>query len=65
MAKNPVIQQAYERGKREGIEIGMQMGISKAIGFMQARLNKLAETPGIGPKTIEKFKQAFGKEYFK
>ncbi|AWP37797.1 hypothetical protein DXF96_00285 [Heyndrickxia coagulans] len=65
MAKNPVIQQAYERGKREGIEIGMQMGISKAIGFMKAGLSRVEKTPGIGPKTMKKFRKAFGKEYFK
>ncbi|MGG3706983.1 hypothetical protein [Heyndrickxia coagulans] len=65
MARNPVIQQAYERGKREGIEIGMQMGISKAIGFMKSGLSRVEKTPGIGPKTIEKFKEAFGEEYFK
>ncbi|WP_142385097.1 hypothetical protein [Cytobacillus massiliigabonensis] len=68
MSRNPVIQRAFERGKLEGYQLGLEHGESrgrqKTVGFVADKFKKLSETPGIGPKTAEKIKEIFGKEYF-
>ncbi|KZR58337.1 hypothetical protein [Pseudobacillus badius] len=58
--KNPAFQKAFE----EGFALGRDQGIKKATSFFQYKLNSLAETEGIGPKTLGKIKEALGKEYF-
>ncbi|MEH7122087.1 hypothetical protein V7127_02460 [Bacillus sp. JJ1773] len=67
--RNPVIQNAFERGKKEGYQLGLihgeNRGIQKTIGFIAEKFEVLQDTPGIGLKTLEKFKTAFGPEYFK
>lgn len=69
MSKNPVIRNAFEKGKKEGYQLGLDhgenRGIQKTVGFVADKFKVLSETPGIGPKTAAKIKEIFGPEYFK
>ncbi|MBS4191775.1 hypothetical protein KHA94_16415 [Bacillus sp. FJAT-49705] len=69
MARNTVIQKAFEKGKQEGYQLGLNhgenRGIQKTVDFVAEKFAELQEMPGIGPKTLEKFRLAFGPEYFK
>lgn len=68
MAKNPVIQKSFEKGKQEGYQMGLihgeNIGIQKTVDFVAEKFKLLSETPGIGPKTAQKIKEVFGMEYF-
>lgn len=61
MPKNPVLQQKF----KEGFEAGVQAGISRSTTFFKDKFIGLENTPGIGPKTIEKIKKQLGEQYFK
>ncbi|MGM7635662.1 hypothetical protein [Bacillus sp. Hm123] len=58
--KNPAFQKAFE----EGFALGREHGINKATNFFKYKFSNLSNTPGIGPKTLEKIKSSLGKEYF-
>ena len=62
--KNPVLQQKFEEGKREGFKHGFEQGKYSAIVYFASRFEGLDKVPGIGPKTVEKVVKHFGKEYF-
>ncbi|WP_445506728.1 hypothetical protein [Niallia sp. 03190] len=68
MAKNPQIQAAYNRGKSEGYKLGLTHGRTEgqaAVALAIAgKLEQLPHVKGFGPKTLEKFIEYFGKEYF-
>lgn len=62
----------YDRLKEElvlasfrQIDVEKDAGISVARDFFIEKFNRLQESPGIGPKTLDKFREAFGPEYFK
>lgn len=59
--RNPLLQKKYDEGYQEGLD----QGVKRSVSFFLERLEKLPNTPGIGPKTMEKIKEALGKEYFK
>jgi predicted transposase YdaD len=66
--KNPVIEKAFENGKKEGYLLGLshgeEKGIQKATNFFADKLEGLPKTPGIGPKTLKKLKRLIGEQYF-
>lgn len=68
MAKNPVIQKAFEDGRRLGYQMGLdhgeERGIRKTVDFIAVKFAALPELNGVGPKTLEKIKKAIGEEYF-
>lgn len=68
MAKNPVIQAAFDKGKKEGYALGLAHGRSegqaKTILVVAEKLKNLPTIPGVGPKTMDKFIEHFGRKYF-
>jgi hypothetical protein len=66
--KNPVIEKAFENGKKEGYLLGLthgeDKGIRKTVNFFVDKLEGLPEVPGIGPKTLKKIKRLIGEQYF-
>lgn len=62
---NPVLQKKYQEGYEKGFEVGVEVGIAKAAGFFAEKFEKLQDMHGIGPKTLEKFREAFGEHYFR
>lgn len=58
MAKNPLLQQKYAEGFRDG------MHEAKAISaaHFTIKLHRLAELPGIGPKRFQQIVQKFMQE---
>jgi ribosomal protein L5 len=66
--KNPIIQkarkEAYELGYKNGMDMGVKVGIQQASDFFADKVNTLDKVPGIGPKMFERFMNHFGPEYF-
>lgn len=62
---NPVLQKKYQEGYEKGFEVGVEVGIAKAADFFAEKFEKLQDMPGIGPKTLKKFREAFGEHYFR
>lgn len=62
--KNPVLQKKFKEGYEKGFIAGKDFGIKLAVDYIAKRFDELQDMPGIGPKTIEKFMQAFGEDYF-
>ncbi|MER2154750.1 MAG: hypothetical protein ABS917_11195 [Solibacillus sp.] len=61
MAKNPLLQKKFEEGRA----IGRKEGIAQSTAFFVEKFKALEQMPGVGPKTLEKVKEALGKQYFK
>lgn len=65
--RNPVIKKAYEDGKSKGYSLGLELGElkgeAKAIAYFNKKFMKLQDTPGIGPKTLDKIGDTLGWEY--
>lgn len=66
--KNPVIKTAYEKGRSEGYQMGLQhgelRGIKQVASFFNERFLELEHTSGIGPKTLDKMRKVIGEKYF-
>lgn len=66
--KNPVIQKAREEGYNNGFKIGFDQGVNQgqqsATYILATKIDGLSKVPGIGPKTLEKIINHFGREYF-
>lgn len=66
--RNPVIDKAFEEGKKVGYQLGLahgeNIGISKATNYIADRFRNIHEVPGIGPATLERIRKHFGEEYF-
>lgn len=66
--RNPVLdkarKEAYEIGFKNGMDIGVKTGIQQTSDFFAQKFDEIGKIPGIGPKTVEKFVNAFGREYF-
>lgn len=62
--KNPVIVKAREAGFKDGYTLGTQHGKDSACLFFADKFDGLDQVPGIGPKTLEKVVEHFGREYF-
>jgi ribosomal protein L5 len=66
--KNPIIQkarkEAYELGYKKGMEMGVKVGMQQMADFFAKKFDEIGKVNGIGPKTLEKFVNAFGPEYF-
>lgn len=65
MAKNPLLERKYQEGYMKGFMDGKDAGMNAAVNFVADKFNLLQDMPGVGPKTIEKFRDAFGREYFR
>lgn len=65
MAKNPLFAKKFQEGYNKGFMAGKDAGIAVAVDFVAQKFAELQDMPGVGPKTIEKFRDAFGPEYFK
>lgn len=57
--RNPVIDQAEQRGYEKGLVIGREAGRAQAINFIVDWFDNLDSIPGIGPKTAEKIRTEF------
>lgn len=57
--------EAYEAGLKIGYRNGYAAGEMGAIKKLATKFDGLDKVPGIGPKMIEKFKNHFGREFFK
>ena len=63
--KNPVLQKKYDEGYVDGFNAGAEFGRKTAIQFFAKRFKQLEQTKGIGQATLDKIKQALGRQYFK
>lgn len=61
--RNPIIEQAELRGFEKGVAIGVERGRAQSINFMIDWIDKLEQTPGIGPKTAERIRKDFITKY--
>lgn len=58
MAKNPLLQQRYDEGYRDGL----QEAKAVSAAHFTIKLERLAALPGIGPKTFQKIIVDFMRE---
>lgn len=65
MAKNPLLEKKFQEGYNKGFVAGKNAGIAVAVDFVASKFAELQDMPGVGPKTLSKFRDAFGPEYFK
>ncbi|MGG0718714.1 hypothetical protein ABE096_14120 [Robertmurraya massiliosenegalensis] len=65
MAKNPLLEKKFTEGYSQGFKSGKDVGIATAVEFIATKFAVLPEVKGIGPKTLEKIRNAVGEEYFK
>lgn len=61
--RNPQIEAAYEQGKKEGFQLGIENGRGQATMFFLDYMDKLTEIPGIGRVTAHKIGNHFLQHY--
>lgn len=59
--RNPIIDQAEQRGFEKGVAAGRD----QTINFIVEWFSKLEDVPGIGPKTAERIRNEFLRKYGK
>jgi hypothetical protein len=64
MPKNPVFEKIRKEAYDQGFAIGFKYGKESATRFFAERFERLLKTERIGPKTIQRFMDVFGREYF-
>jgi hypothetical protein len=64
MPKNPVFERIRKEAYNQGFAAGFEYGKESAIRFFAERFERLLKTKRIGPKTIQRMIDVFGREYF-
>lgn len=64
MPKNPAFERIRQEAYNQGFAVGFKYGKESATRFFAERFERLKKTKGIGPKTLQRFIDVFGREYF-
>jgi DNA polymerase/3'-5' exonuclease PolX len=59
MGKNPLLQQKYREGFRDGMETAKEV----SAAHFSVKLERLAKLPGIGPKRFKQIVEEFMKDF--